>query len=336
MESGIQAQNIILPTLYALLWADYALLFFRNDLFAERTAKHLLRITVGAHAIYLMMRSVTYHHFPFATVFEAFSVLAFSVIALYLVIESRIGVRTTGFFIIGIVFVFQIISSAFVEAPESFSDLLWEPAFILHVTTALLGYSGMAISAVYGLLYLMLFYDIKKHRFGLIYKQLPSLEVMSSFTYRSATLGLVFLTIAMVGGLALLVRVYGTYWSWDPKLMITFIAWLIYSLCVAGEPLLGMVGQTGRLHFDRRIRGDPLFADRREPRLYPLPRVRLMDLIVVGMNHRTAPIEVRELVAFSEDEVLDVLAHTREEDTLSEAILLSTWQPHRVLRAFDG
>ncbi len=49
-----------------------------------------------------------------------------------------------------------------------------------------------------------------------------------------------------------------------------------------------------------------------------------MDLIVVGMNHRTAPIEVRELVAFSEDEVLDVLAHTREEDTLSEAILLST------------
>ena len=239
MESGIQAQNIILPTLYALLWADYALLFFRNDPFAERTAKHLLRITVGAHAIYLVMRSVTYHHFPFATVFEAFSVLAFSVIALYLVIESRIGVRTTGFFIIGIVFVFQIISSAFVEAPESFSDLLWEPAFILHVTTALLGYSGMAISAVYGLLYLMLFYDIKKHRFGLIYKQLPSLEVMSSFTYRSATLGLVFLTIAMVGGLALLVRVYGTYWSWDPKLMITFVAWLIYGLCVAASRFWG-------------------------------------------------------------------------------------------------
>ena len=49
-----------------------------------------------------------------------------------------------------------------------------------------------------------------------------------------------------------------------------------------------------------------------------------MDLIVVGMNHRTAPIEVRELVAFSEDEVLDVLKRTREEDTLSEAILLST------------
>ena len=232
--------------------------------------------------------------------------------------------RTTGFFIVGIVFVFQTISSAFVEAPESFSDLLWEPAFILHVTTALLGYSGMAISAVYGLLYLMLFYDIKKHHFGLIYKQLPSLEVMSSFTYRSATLGLVFLTIAMAGGLALLVRVYGTYWSWDPKLMITFVAWLIYGLCVAASRFWGWSAQAGCLYFDRGIRHHPLFTGRREPRLYPLSRVRLMDLIVVGMNHRSAPIDVRELVAFSEEEILDVLAHTHAEETLSEALLLST------------
>ncbi len=49
-----------------------------------------------------------------------------------------------------------------------------------------------------------------------------------------------------------------------------------------------------------------------------------MDLIVVGMNHRTAPVEVREQVAFSEDEILDVLALARRESTLAEAILLST------------
>jgi len=49
-----------------------------------------------------------------------------------------------------------------------------------------------------------------------------------------------------------------------------------------------------------------------------------MDLIVVGMNHRTAPVEVREKVAFSDDEVIDVLGRTREESTLAEAIILST------------
>lgn len=239
MEGTINALNIVLPTLYALLWADYALLFFRNDPFAERTAPWLLRVSMALHALFLVVRTVHFHHFPFATMFEAFSVLAFSILAIYSLIESRIGVRTTGFFIVGIVFLFQLVSSAFVEAPASFSDLLWEPAFMLHVASALLGYSGMAISAVYGLLYLMLFYDIKQHRFGLIYKQLPSLEVMASFTYRSASLGLIFLTVAMFGGVALLMKVYGTYWSWDPKLMITFVAWLIYGLCVSASRFWG-------------------------------------------------------------------------------------------------
>jgi ABC-type uncharacterized transport system permease subunit len=230
MGSVIDTLNIVLPTLYAFLWADYALLFFRNDPFAERTAPPLLRATVVVHGLFLVLRTVHFHHFPFASVFEANSVIAFSVATLYWLIESRIGVRTTGFFIVGIVFAFQIVSSAFVEPPVEFPDVLWEPAFMLHVSTALLGYSGLAVSAVYGLLYLMLFYDIKKHRFGLIYKQLPSLEVMSSFTYRAATLGLAFLTVSMIGGFTLLMKVYGTYWSWDPKLMTTVVAWLIYGL----------------------------------------------------------------------------------------------------------
>ncbi|HSF18551.1 MAG TPA: cytochrome c biogenesis protein CcsA [Vicinamibacteria bacterium] len=239
MQSAINALTIILPTLYALLWADYALLFFRNDPFAEKTTPILLRVSVGLHAALLVLRTLRFHHFPFATVFEAMSVVAFSVAVLYLLIEARIGVRTTGYLILGIVFVFQLVSSAFGELPTSFSELLWEPAFMVHVSTALLGYSGMAVSAVYGALYLMLFYDIKHHRFGLIYKQLPSLEVMGSFMYRAAWLGLGFLTVAMIGGLVLLVRVYGTYWSWDPKLMITFAVWLIYGLGLSASRLKG-------------------------------------------------------------------------------------------------
>jgi ABC-type transport system involved in cytochrome c biogenesis permease subunit len=239
MESTIDVLNILLPSLYALLWANYALLFFRNDPFARKTAPPMLRVTALLHGLFLLLRSIHFEHFPIATVYEAFSVVALSVVALYLIIESRIRVHTTGFFIMGFVFSFQTLSSAFIVPPSTFSELLWKPSFVLHVSSALLGYSGMAVSAVYGLLYLMLFYDIKKHRFGLIYRQLPSLEVMASFTHRSASLGFVFLTIAMFGGLALLVQVYGKYWSWDPKLMATFVAWLIYGLAVMASRLWG-------------------------------------------------------------------------------------------------
>ncbi len=239
MLNVINALNILLPTLYALAVADYALLFFRNDDFAERTAPTLLRGAAVLHAALLLARSFHFRHFPMATVFEAFSVLAFAILVLYAFIESRIGVRTTGLFIVGITFAFQTVSSAFIEAPQQFSARLWEPQFMMHVSTAILGYSGMAVSAVYGLLYLMLFYDIKQHRFGLIYKQLPSLEIMASFTHRAAWLGFIFLSVAMASGLALLKKEYGSYWSWDPKLTITFIAWLLYGVCVGARRLWG-------------------------------------------------------------------------------------------------
>ncbi len=243
METIINALNILLPTFYVLTWAVYALLFFRTDPFAERVAPVLLYTSALLHTADLVLRSAHYRHFPIATVFEAFSLLAFSILVVYIIIEWRTGVKTTGMFILGFVFTFQLVSSAFITIPTSFSELLWDPTFILHVSTAVLGYSGMAISAIYGLLYLMLFYDIKKRRFGLIYKQLPSLEVMSGFTYRAAILGFAFLTIAMVLGLMLLVKVYGTYWKWDPKVAATFVTWFIYSVGVAAGRLWGWSGR---------------------------------------------------------------------------------------------
>jgi ABC-type transport system involved in cytochrome c biogenesis permease subunit len=239
VETIINALNIVLPTFYVLTWGVYALLFFRSDPFAERLAPKLLYFSACLHGADLVLRAVHYRHFPIATVFEAFSLLAFSTLVVYIIIEWRTGVRTTGMFILGIVFTFQLVSSTFITPPSSFSELLWDPTFVMHVATAILGYSGMAISAIYGSLYLMLFYDIKKRRFGLIYKQLPSLEVMSGFTYRAAILGFAFLTIAMVLGLMLLVKVYGTYWTWDPKVAITFVAWAIYSIGVGAGRLWG-------------------------------------------------------------------------------------------------
>jgi glutamyl-tRNA reductase len=49
-----------------------------------------------------------------------------------------------------------------------------------------------------------------------------------------------------------------------------------------------------------------------------------MDLLVVGMNHRTAPLEVRERVAFDDTEVREILTRARSEKTLSEVLVLST------------
>ncbi len=49
-----------------------------------------------------------------------------------------------------------------------------------------------------------------------------------------------------------------------------------------------------------------------------------MSLVVAGVNHRTAPIEIREKICFSKAEARHALQCLRESDAVSEAVMLST------------
>ena len=49
-----------------------------------------------------------------------------------------------------------------------------------------------------------------------------------------------------------------------------------------------------------------------------------MDFIVIGINHITAPIEIREKVVFSDDEVQEVLGILKNNGILSEGMIVST------------
>lgn len=49
-----------------------------------------------------------------------------------------------------------------------------------------------------------------------------------------------------------------------------------------------------------------------------------MQLTVLGLNHKTAPVEIRERFNFSNDRVASILRRLRNYDNIPEAMLLST------------
>ena len=49
-----------------------------------------------------------------------------------------------------------------------------------------------------------------------------------------------------------------------------------------------------------------------------------MTLIAFGINHKTAPIELREKIAFSPDAIVQALASLRQETGATESVILST------------
>jgi glutamyl-tRNA reductase len=49
-----------------------------------------------------------------------------------------------------------------------------------------------------------------------------------------------------------------------------------------------------------------------------------MELLVVGLNHKTAPIEIRECLAFPKDKMEEALSKIQSLPSLKENIILST------------
>jgi len=96
---------------------------------------------------------------------------------------------------------------------------------------------------VYGLLYLLLYHEIKSNRFGVMYSRLPNLELLETMSYRAEVFAFIMLTLAILVGLFWLPRVFATFSYWDPKLVGTLIIWVMYAGGLSAKRRLGLQGR---------------------------------------------------------------------------------------------
>jgi ABC-type uncharacterized transport system permease subunit len=216
---------------YALVVVAYALEFFRADRLAGRAARRLMELTLALHAGYLALLTARYAHVPLATTAELMTMVAFAAAAAYVFVERRSGVASTGVFLVSLSFLLQTLSSAFIQPEASFPDLLRSPLFAAHTVAAVLGYTGFAVSAVYGVLYLTLHWQLKRSRFGLVYDRLPPLETLARMSLRAALFGVGFLTATIAIGSSWAASEFPGF-ARDPKFILTLAVWAIYATAV--------------------------------------------------------------------------------------------------------
>src|SRR3990172_4307208 len=85
----------------------------------------------------------------------------------------------------------------------------------------------------------------------------------------------------------------------------------------------GMAGQEGGAPLDRRLHQRDLYLLRRESPAEGFACVR-MKIVVVGLNHKTADVDVREKLAFNGPKLEEGLLKFRELPGVQEAVVLST------------
>jgi len=244
VHQAIDVLQLLLPVLYGGLVLLYAVSFLGvGGARVERLKFPLLITTILVHLLYLVFRTIAFDHPPITSVFEIMTVLAACIAIAYVYIEARTGTRNTGLFILLLAFLFQLISSIFIKDIVDLPEYLHSLLLGFHVSSALLGYTAISLSAVYALLYLMLYHDIKSSRFGVVYTRLPNLEMLETMSHKAEVFGFFMLTVGIVIGLVWLPLVFEEFSYLDPKLVGTMVIWLLYAFGLAAKRRFGWQGR---------------------------------------------------------------------------------------------
>lgn len=114
----------------------------------------------------------------------------------------------------------------------------------LHTFAAIVGFSAVAICGVYGILYLFLYGAIKRGRFGLFYRKMPSLETLGDLNFVATLTAFVALSVAVGLGFWLRFRLPEMGVSLvEPEVLLTSLLWLLYGGCILGKRFFHLGGK---------------------------------------------------------------------------------------------
>jgi ABC-type transport system involved in cytochrome c biogenesis permease subunit len=174
---------------------------------------HFAALEIGGRAIH----SVPYRDLP-----SSLSLFAWMIAASYGILLLIHRESATGPFLIPLSIFFLSVSLLTHPGPSTISDPMRSGAlFAMHVTLAIFGYAALTLAFVLAQLYLIQNQQLRRKKLGLLFSNLPALDVLSKLQRTSVGIGVFALMVATVLGLIWAKQNWGTYW--DPKVLSTFL-----------------------------------------------------------------------------------------------------------------
>ena len=195
------------------------------------------------HTIFLAYRYYLLGAAPILDLKSALSFFAWSIICVYLIIQSRFKLMVLGSFVAPFAAFLMIISSAMPWTEEPVKPLFKSLWLTIHVGTVFIGDALLAIAFLAAIMYLIQERQIKQKRLGSLYSRLPSLATLDSINYYAIVYGFPFLTVGMITGSVYAQYALGTYWQWDPKEVWSLILWLFYAALLHQRLAVGWQGR---------------------------------------------------------------------------------------------
>jgi ABC-type transport system involved in cytochrome c biogenesis permease subunit len=190
----------------------------------------LIAFAAGAifHLVSLVELRAETGHLLLNNFYQTSSICAFLIAVLFLAAYSYYRVAVFGVCLFPVVFFMTLIGAT--EFPVSYwsSPAIRNVWLIVHVTTVLLGYAALVLSAVASVYYLLQERQLKRKNLTPSANRLPPLATLDRIITQSMNLGFVFVTIGAITGVVWAFIESGTAWIGDPKIAFFLFTWAFY------------------------------------------------------------------------------------------------------------
>ena len=292
----------------------------------ERLQRIALPATLGGfffHFVAIVEMLTGARHLLPVGMHEVEATLSLLIIIAYLLVLYAYRATAFGIFALPLA-VLLLITPAFGPQRVAFvSPVIRSGWLFIHIGALMAAYAALIFSLVSSLLYFMQERRLKSKDGAGFLAWLPPLAVMDRISQSSLTVGFHCMTLGLLAGSLIAQESVGARYFLDPKVLLSFGMWGLYILMLLMRRSVGLRGRKA-VYVSSFAFLVVISVWGREPFQLRAQVPRPMKIILWGVNHKTAPVEVRERLAIPAEQLADVTRQLLEMPGTHECLVLST------------
>ena len=198
------------------------------------------------HTGLLVLRALAAGRLPFSNLYEFTLVFAWATLAVYLACTFRWRLLAAAPLVLAIATVLLGASAMMGHEIRPLMPALRSVWLQFHVTTGLLAYGALAVSAALGVVAISGVEEATRRPAGGgigQYWRMPGKPELVRYIHGLIVFGFVFLSLLLVTGAVWAEETWGRWWGWDPKESWALATWLIYLAYLHGRGRFGWQGE---------------------------------------------------------------------------------------------
>ena len=277
-----EIQNFSSNIVFGILLLAMVIYWINLSFFTERSIfSQIGRISTiianGLLFFILCSRWIVAGYFPLSNLYESLLFLTWSLLTVYLYIETKTKSRLIGAILIPVTLLINGFANLTLS-PEMQKSSPLVPALqsnwlMMHVSMMILSYATLIMGSLLSILFLVIsqyrevdlklvdnsglplynvmldYYEAKlissSNKISEVSElgKLKLLQSLDNWSYRIIGLGFPFLTIGIISGGVWANEAWGSYWSWDPKETWALITWLVFATYLHARITKGWEGK---------------------------------------------------------------------------------------------